>query len=141
MQHDVATRTFGMTREGVALIDDWLEQLGEEWGAEERALFGVRLCVAELAANAVEHGGPHSSTGQMVVTVRAVPDGIVVEFCDTSAPFDPTVKPSRARTTTLAAANPSGRGLELLHAYGRNLAYTHDGTYNRVTLTIPSMKD
>ena len=137
MRDEVATRTFGMTREDVALIDDWLEQLGEGWGAGERAIFGVRLCVAELAANAVEHGGPHSRADHMMVTVRGMPDGIEVEFCDTSAPFDPTVKPSRASATTLAVADPSGRGLELLHAYGKKLAYAHEGTHNRVTLTIP----
>jgi anti-sigma regulatory factor (Ser/Thr protein kinase) len=132
-----ATRSFGLSRGDVARIDDWLEQVGADWGTNERAMFGARLCVAELAANAVEHGGAQSSAGRMVVTVRGTADGIEVEFCDTSGPFDPTVKPQRANATTLAAAAPSGRGLELLHAYGRKLAYVRDGSYNRVTLTVP----
>jgi serine/threonine-protein kinase RsbW len=138
VRDEVSTRTFGMTRQDVALIDDWLEQVGERRGAGARAMFGVRLCVAELAANAVEHGGVHTAADQMVVTVRSVPDGIEVEFRDTSAPFDPTVKPTIARADSLATADPSGRGLELLHAYGRKLAYAHEGTYNRITLTVPS---
>lgn len=132
------TRTFGMTRRDVALIDDWLEQVSERWNAGARAMFGARLCIAELAANAVEHGGPLSPSDRMVVTVRGLPDGIEVEFRDTSAPFDPTVKPSGRRANTLVTADPSGRGLELLHAFGRKLAYARDGIYNCVTLTILS---
>jgi serine/threonine-protein kinase RsbW len=138
MREDVATRAFGITRGGVALIDDWLEQVGGAWGADARTMFRVRLCVAELAANAVEHGVPRSGADEMAVTLRRVPDGIAVEFRDTRAPFDPTAPPSRPRADSIATAQPSGRGLLLLHAYARNLAYSYDGTHNRVTLTVAS---
>ena len=138
MSDAVASRAFGISPRDVALIDDWLEQVGGAWDADTRTMFRVRLCVAELAANAVEHGVPRSGAGEMVVTVRRVPDGIAVEFRDSRAPFDPTVPPPPPRADTVAPAEPSGRGLLLLHAYARNLAYTHDGTHNRVTLTVPS---
>jgi serine/threonine-protein kinase RsbW len=101
-------------------------------------MFRVRLCVAELAANVVEHGVPRPGIDEMVVTVRRVTDGIAVEFRDSRAPFDPTVPPPPPRADTVATAEPSGRGLLLLHAYARDLTYTHDGTHNRVTLTVPS---
>jgi anti-sigma regulatory factor (Ser/Thr protein kinase) len=136
----VASRTFGITAGDVALIDDWLEQVGGAWGVDARTMFRVRLCVAELAANAVEHGVPRSGADEMIVTVRRLADGVAVDFRDSRAPFDPTVPPpQRPRADTVATAEPSGRGLLLLHAYARNLAYAHDGTHNQVTMTIPSM--
>jgi anti-sigma regulatory factor (Ser/Thr protein kinase) len=138
MREDVATRAFGISPRDVALIDDWLEQVGGAWRADVRTMFRVRLCVAELAANTVEHGVPRAGADEMIVTVRRVPDGVAVEFLDTRAPFDPTVPPQCPRADTIATAEPSGRGLFLLHAYARNLSYTHDGTHNRVTLTVPS---
>ena len=138
MRDAVATRTFGMSRRDVALIDDWLEQVGAGWSVDTRTIFGARLCVAELAANAVEHGVSRSEADQMIVTVRLEPDGIAIEFRDTRAPFDPTVTPRSPSADSIATADLSGRGLVLLHAYARNLTYVHDGTYNRVTLTIPS---
>lgn len=138
MSDPVASRTFGISPPDVALIDDWLEQLGDAWSAEARTMFRVRLCVAELAANAVEHGVPRSGIDEMVVTVRRVPEGVAVEFRDSRAPFDPTMPPQRPHADAIANAEPSGRGLVLLHAYARDLAYAHDGTHNRVTLTVPS---
>jgi serine/threonine-protein kinase RsbW len=134
----VASRAFGISPRDVALIDDWLEQVGGAWGADTRTMFRVRLCVAELAANAVEHGVPRPGADEMVVTLWRVPDGIAVEFRDSRAPFDPTVPPLPPRVDSIATAEPSGRGVLLLHAYARNLAYAHDGTHNRVTLTVPS---
>lgn len=134
----VASRAFGISPRDVVLIDAWLEQVGAEWVVAPRIMFGVRLCVAELAANAVEHGVPHSGVEEMIVTVRRVPEGIAVEFRDSRAPFDPTVPPQRPHADTIATAEPSGRGLLLLQACAQNLAYAHDGTHNRVTLTVPS---
>jgi serine/threonine-protein kinase RsbW len=138
MREDVATRAFGISPRDVALIDDWLEQVGGAWGADVRTMFRVRLCIAELAANTVEHGVPRAGADEMIVTVRRVPDGVAVEFRDSRAPFDPTAPPPRPRAERIADAEPSGRGLLLLHAYARDLDYSHDGTHNRVTLTVPS---
>ena len=136
MCDDAETRTFGVSSRDVAAIDNWLEEVGARWGAGERTMFGARLCIAELAANAVEHGIARSGADHMVVTVRRVGGGIAVEFLDSRAPFDPTISPRTASADSLAAADPAGRGLMLLHAYGKDLSYSHDGTYNRVRLTI-----
>ncbi len=128
------TRTFGVSTQDVTAIDDWIEQLVANWSASERAVFRARLCVAELAANAFEHGG--SKPGDhVVVTLRHVGDGIEIEFLDCCKPFDPT--------TTTAAVKPQpsevgGLGLVLVRAYADELSYSHDDTYNRVRLKIKS---
>jgi serine/threonine-protein kinase RsbW len=134
----VETRVFGVTRDDVAAIDNWLEQIGARWGVNERTMFGARLCIAELAANTLEHGVAISSEDHAIVTARRDPLGIELEFLDTRAPFDPTVKPAKLRHETLDSADARGRGLALIHSYADKLTYSHDGTYNRIGLTIKS---
>jgi len=135
---DVETRRFGMSCSDVAAIDDWLERVGARWGASERTMFSARLCVAELAANTLEHGMARTSADHIVVTVRRLCGGVAVEYLDSRAPFDPTGVPVPARAESIESADPTGRGLTLLRAYARDLTYSHDGTYNRVMLTISS---
>jgi serine/threonine-protein kinase RsbW len=132
----IETRVFGVSRDGVAAIDDWLEQIGARWGVNERTMFGARLCIAELATNTLEHGVAISGEDHTIVTARHGPLGIELEFLDSGAPFDPTAKPARPRHETLESADARGRGLSLIHSYADKLTYSYDGTYNRVGLTI-----
>jgi anti-sigma regulatory factor (Ser/Thr protein kinase) len=134
----VETRLFGVGRNDVAAIDDWLEQIGARWGVNERTIFGARLCIAELAANTFEHSVAISSEDHAMVTARRHPLGIELEFLDTRVPFDPTVKPARLRHETLDSADARGRGLTLIYSYADKLTYSHDGTCNRIGLTIKS---
>ena len=134
----VETRLFGVSRDDVAAIDDWLEQIGARWGVNERTMFGARLCIAELAANTLEHGVAISGEDHIIVTARRCPLGVELDFLDSRAPFDPTAKPAWPRPKTLESADAGGRGLSLIHSYADKLTYSYDGTYNRVGLTIKS---
>jgi anti-sigma regulatory factor (Ser/Thr protein kinase) len=134
----VETRVFGVSRDDVAAIDNWLEQIGARWGVNERTMFGARLCIAELAANALEHGVAISAEDHMIVTARRCPLGVELEFRDSRAPFDPTARPAKRPPQTLASADAGGHGLSLIYSYADKLTYSYDGTYNRVRLTIKS---
>src|SRR5262245_53871224 len=134
----VETRMFGVSRDDVAAIDDWLEQIGARWAISERTMFGARLCIAELAANTLEHGVAISDDDHFIVTVRRRAFGIELEFLDSRAPFDPTTRPAKLREETLESAAAGGRGLLLIHSYADTLTYSHDGTYNRIKMTIKS---
>jgi len=136
----VETRVFGVSRDDVAAIDDWLEQIGARWSVNERTMFGARLCIAELAANTLEHGVAISDEDHIIVTTRRRSFGIELEFLDSRAPFDPTARPATPREGTLESADPRGRGLGLIHSYVDKLTYAHDGTYNRIKLTINSFR-
>ncbi len=131
---DTQTRTFASSREDVAAIDDWIETLGPQWDESERTMFRVRLCVAELAANVVEHGIPQSGDDDIVVTLRQAGDAIEIEFVDARGPFDPTR--GAARPDTGGLIMPGGRGLMLINAYATDLSYRRDGIHNRTTLKI-----
>jgi len=102
-------------------------------------MFAARLCVSELAANAVEHGiATAGADDRIVVTLSRCDDGIVIEFRDSRRPFDPTSHVATPPPESIYAAEIGGRGLMLVRAYSRDLAYRHDGRENRVTLKIAS---
>jgi anti-sigma regulatory factor (Ser/Thr protein kinase) len=128
------TRTFGIGTQDVTAIDSWIEQVAARWSANERSVFRARLCVAELAANVLEHGNP-SPDDRIVVTLCNVGDGVEIEFLDTLKPFDPTKDVASVKPQPSEAG---GLGLRLVHAYAGELSYSNDGTYNRVKLKIKS---
>jgi serine/threonine-protein kinase RsbW len=128
------TRTFGIGTQDVTAIDAWIEQVAAKWSASEQSVFRARLCVAELAANVLEHGNP-GPDDRIVVTFCNVGDGIEIEFLDTLKPFDPT---KEAPTTKTQPSEAGGLGLKLVHAYAEEMTYSNDGTYNRVKLKIKS---
>ena len=135
MSAAAATRTFGVSTQDVTAIDDWIEQVAAKWSASKRTVFRARLCVAELAANALEHGG--SKPGDhVVVTICHVGDGIEIEFLDSCKPFDPMTKAAAAKPLPSEAG---GLGLMLIRACADELSYSNDGTYNRVKLKIKSV--
>jgi anti-sigma regulatory factor (Ser/Thr protein kinase) len=129
---DVEDRTFGVTVEAITAMDRWIETIAAQWGLSERVAFGVRLCVAELAANVLEHGVARSHEDQIVIRLDRLRDGIEVEFSDSRECFDPTV----ARTPVNNTANGGGRGLLLLQSYASDLTYAADARYNRTRFKV-----
>jgi anti-sigma regulatory factor (Ser/Thr protein kinase) len=134
----VESRTFRVNSDDVGAIDSWVEQVALQWGQSQRTVFRARLCVAELAANVVEHGVARSGDDRIVVTLRRFGDGIGVEFLDSCAPFDPTAAIGAVENATIESLSPSGRGLMLIRSYAKDIAYCNDGTCNRTTLKIKS---
>jgi serine/threonine-protein kinase RsbW len=134
----VETRTFGISSDDIGLIDRWVDTVGNQWGESERTVFRARLCIAELAANVLEHGIAKLDKDYITITLRRSGDGIGIEFADSRQPFDPTCHPMAQSTPDIHSVHPGGLGLRLLHAYAEGLSYCNDGTYNRVTLKISS---
>jgi anti-sigma regulatory factor (Ser/Thr protein kinase) len=130
------TRTFGVSSDEVATIDSWVERIATQWGESERTVFRTRLCVAELAANVLEHGVSRSDDNHIVVTLRHLGDGIGVEFLDSCAAFDPTSEIAATNAASIESLRPGGWGLLLVRAYAKDLSYCNDGIRNRVTLKI-----
>jgi len=134
----VESRTFRVSTDDVGAIDSWIEQVAAQWGESERTVFRARLCIAELAANVVEHGIARSDRDRIVVTLRHLGDGIGVEFLDSCGPFDPTVAAVAAGAASIESVSDGGRGLMLVRAYAHDISYSNDGTCNRITLKIKS---
>jgi len=123
-----------VTLEGVTAIDTWVEQIASNWGLSEEAVFGARLCIAELAANVLEHGVTRSSDDQITITIDRMSNGIEVEFMDSRERFDPTAPLSLPEESD----SSGGRGLVLLRAYARDLSYVAYPDHNCTRFKITS---
>jgi anti-sigma regulatory factor (Ser/Thr protein kinase) len=129
------TRTFRAATSDVAEIDRWMEALGAQWKVAERAMFRARVCVAELVANALEHGGASPERDAVTITLQQYGPDLGIEYADTTTPFDPTTlsTPSDPHAEDVGLG---GRGLRLLHAYASHLSYRHDGRRNVVSFRV-----
>ena len=123
-------REFPAAPDAIAAADDFLGDFGKTNAIPERVVFRARVCVAELMANALEHG--QASPEADCFTISAEWNGcstLDVEYTDTTAPFDPT-----RHEGTSGSANEGGRGLRLMRGLASGSRYHHDGERNRVGL-------
>jgi sigma-B regulation protein RsbU (phosphoserine phosphatase) len=133
---DGQTRTFRVTPAEISAADAWIEEVGRRWGIAERTAFGARICVAEIAANVLEHGAALAEPAQLGVTLRRRDSGLDVEIIDSGRPFDPTALPEQPLSDNIEAAHIGGLGLRLVRSYACEVSYRHDGVCNRLTLHL-----
>ena len=130
------TRSFKATPDDIADIDAWIEAATTGWPVAEDTVFRSRVCVAEIAANVMEHGRAQADWDEITITLRPLPPALEVEITDTGRPFDPTRRPE---TVTVAGQIPDplgGRGLRLLRAYASAMTYRRAGGRNILTLRV-----
>lgn len=127
-------RRFPATADGAAAIDNWLEELGGRWGLPSKPMFRARVCVSEIAANAIEHGGA-AAEGEFEVAVEADGRRIGVEWSDGTRGFDPTAP----RTGAPEPAAAGGRGLALVRAYTDEVSYVREHGRNIVRMRFPAV--
>jgi anti-sigma regulatory factor (Ser/Thr protein kinase) len=135
---DGQTRTFRVTAAEIAAADAWVEQIGRSWGIPERTAFGARVCVAEIAANVLEHGASPAEAVKLGVTLSRRGSGLDIEITDSGPPFDPTGVSERPLPRSLEEAEIGGLGLRLVRAYACDISYCHDGICNHLKLHLPS---
>jgi phosphoserine phosphatase RsbU/P len=133
---DGQTRTFRVTPAEISAADTWIEEVGRRWGIAERTAFGARICVAEIAANVLEHGAARAEPAELGVTLRRRESGLDVEITDSGRPFDPTALPPFPVSDSIEAAHVGGLGLRLVRSYASEVSYRHDGVCNHLTLRL-----
>jgi phosphoserine phosphatase RsbU/P len=133
---DGQSRTFHATPAEISAADTWIEEVGRRWGIAERTAFGARICVAEIAANVLEHGAARAAPARLGVTLRRRESGLDVEIVDSGRPFDPTALRDQPLSDCIEAAHIGGLGLRLLRSYASEVTYRHDGVCNRLTLHL-----
>jgi anti-sigma regulatory factor (Ser/Thr protein kinase) len=131
------TRTFRVTPAEISAADAWIEEIGRQLGVADQTAFRARVCIAEVAANVLEHGGGTGAT-EITITLRASDAGLDIEIKDTGRPFDITAAPTRALPQSIESANIGGLGLHLIRSYASNITYRREGACNHLTLRVPA---
>jgi anti-sigma regulatory factor (Ser/Thr protein kinase) len=133
---------FPGTLDGITEAGRWIESLSAEEGFPEDLTFGVQLCVEELFANLVRHGGglwekssaPGAAPVSMVISMSRQGDELAVVLEDDGAPFDVATAVPKPVEGTLETAQPGGLGIQLINKFSNGLAYERVGGVNRTTL-------
>jgi anti-sigma regulatory factor (Ser/Thr protein kinase) len=112
-----------------------VERVTASWQVDPKPVFRLRVCLAELAGNIVEHGG--GDAGPIAVTLASEAEGLAADIVDGGLAFDPTTQPATP-PAALADTTPSGRGLLTVHRLAQNLAYRRAGGRNHLHLLVPS---
>jgi sigma-B regulation protein RsbU (phosphoserine phosphatase) len=95
------------------------------------------LCLNEVLANVITHGGPSARAAPIRLLLEVGPeedcDKASVTVSDAGKAFDPTSAPQKPLPKTLDEASPGGRGLLLIRRCSDWLRYRHEGGRNHLT--------
>ena len=133
---------FPGTLDGIAEAGRWIESLSAGEGFPEDLTFGVQLCVEEIFANLVRHGGglwergpvAGSAPVSMTISMSRQGDELAVVLEDDGAPFDVAAAQPKPVEGTLETVQPGGLGIQLVNKFSRGLTYERVDGVNRTTL-------
>jgi anti-sigma regulatory factor (Ser/Thr protein kinase) len=116
---------------GVALLDERLAAFGTVCAVPDRLIFRARVCVAELAANAIEHAAARPDHDRLMVAMTWRDEVLSVVYRDTTPAFDPT-----AALVPAAPNGLGGRGLRLVTSLPSSIGYERGDGANVVRMTF-----
>ena len=124
------SRDFPATVEAASEAENWIARQASDMGLGEEAEFAIGLCLEEVFLNAVTHGHANRAT----ISVCAEPDGVIVEFADDGAPFDPTIAPAKRINGPTQDFDIGGYGTGLMQKFSRRMSYSRFEGMNRLVL-------
>jgi anti-sigma regulatory factor (Ser/Thr protein kinase) len=124
----------------VAHASTWLGETGAARGIPAEPLSRLDLCVTEVVANVIDHGGAGTASNPIYLRldVHRSADGgeASVIVSDAGARYDPLTVPSRPRPRTLSEAQPGGLGLLILRQFADALDYSYSEGQNHLTIRV-----
>lgn len=119
---------------------DWLEQRGRELGIPPEQITRLDICLNEVLANVLDHGGASARSAPIGLRLarRRDPHGAeaALTVTDAGTPFDPLTVLPRPRPRTLAEAGPGGLGLVMVRANADSLSYEYADGRNQLTFRV-----
>jgi len=119
-------------------VSAWVEAQAVDWCIPEEILPRLDLCLNEVVANCVTHGGPEVKQAPLglQLSLAASHDQTLVTLsvADSGSPFDPTSASPRARAASLADATPGGLGLVMMRDNASRLVYRRSGGRNHIDM-------
>jgi anti-sigma regulatory factor (Ser/Thr protein kinase) len=139
------TSSYPGTVQGIVEALRWIEALAGEQELPEDLSFSIQVCVEELFANLVRHGGgvwtddpaaaaDTATAVSMTISFSMDGDAVTVVLEDNGMPFDVAAAPPKPVDRPLEAARPGGLGIQLIKNLSSELTYDHVGGLNRTTL-------
>ncbi|MEB3321676.1 MAG: ATP-binding protein [Synechococcaceae cyanobacterium] len=118
----------------------WLRRSGRRQGMPEGKIERLDLCLQEILANLIEHGGVRRADAPVTLALAFASAGdehrAVLTVRDPCAPFDPLGHEPRDRPGSLQEATPGGLGLLLVRRFADGIDYQRSGESNVLSLTM-----
>lgn len=119
-------------------VSAWLESQAVAWGIPEAILPRLDLCLNEVVANCVTHGGPEVLDTPLAVQLSMACSHtqtlVTLSVADSGKAFDPTSAAPRARAASLAEATPGGLGLLMMRDNANRLVYRRSAGRNHIDM-------
>ena len=119
---------------------NWLAQSCEARGVPAAQILRLDLCLNEVLANVIAHGGERALACPVSLRLEVSGDAPAhrasVTVRDSGAAFDPTAAPLATRPLTLDEAEPGGLGLLMMRELSDALTYRHDNGQNELTFSV-----
>jgi phosphoserine phosphatase RsbU/P len=116
----------------------WLEAQAVEWCIPADVIPRIDLCLNEVIANCVIHGGPEVMGAalelQFSIASSHTQTLVTLSVADSGRAFDPTSAAPKARAASLADATPGGLGLVMMRDNASRLAYRRTGGRNHIDM-------
>lgn len=117
-------------------VCDFVIAAAERAGLNENAIHHCQMAVDEACTNIIEHGYQAAASQEQVeVVCRDSDDRFSISILDNSPPFNPLAKEDPDPATPLAERAQGGWGIYFIKKMADDIAYTHEGGRNRLTLT------
>lgn len=131
---------FVAERSSVARASQWLREVCQNNGVPKGALDRLDICLNEVLANIVGHGGSDikSHPLRLELVFRAFDSSVMADLTiwDAGVVFDPTVAQPRPRSASLDEAQPGGLGILMLQENADKLAYRRVNGLNRLSISV-----
>jgi phosphoserine phosphatase RsbU/P len=119
-------------------VSAWLESQAIAWSIPEDVVPRLDLCLNEVVANCVTHGGQevHEAPLALQLSIASSHDQTLVTLsvADSGKAFDPTSAPRKARPASLVDATPGGLGLVMMRQNASRLVYRRTPGRNHIDM-------
>jgi sigma-B regulation protein RsbU (phosphoserine phosphatase) len=119
-------------------VSAWLESQARAWCVPEDVLPRLDLCLNEVIANCVTHGGPEVLDAPLAVQLSLASTHdqhlLTLTVADSGQAFDPTSAVPRERAARLADATPGGLGILMMRQNATRLVYRRTSSRNHIEM-------
>jgi serine/threonine-protein kinase RsbW len=112
----------------------WVHAVEKEIGLVPDVAFALELCLEEAVVNIIMYGD--AGSGDIRVTVKRSPPGLVVRIEDDGCKFDPTTVPAPLHPRSLEDASAGNLGVHLIRSFSTEMRYERNSGLNTLTLTF-----
>ena len=110
--------------ENLDQIRDFVGQIAQSCGLNQKSVYHVQLAVDEACTNIIEHAYSGESDMSIYCTCQPSQDRLVITLCDNGEPFNPLAVPTPNFDASLEQRNQGGLGLYLMRKVMDDVQFT-----------------